>query len=519
MSPTVPADLGAKRHDSVTIGTQVTNGAQIVGVGLIGIVTMFVGIAVVFALQQPPYYDADEKAHVAYAHEVAGFHLPEIATPADPPASAVQWRAELDSAQDDRYRTVWVANHPPLDYVLSAPIVWWSTLTDRPDGGLLLLRFQNIVLAAVGVVFTFLLGRELARSARLALVGAAIVALVPQGYTYFSRALNDGLAFAAGTAVVWAGLRCLRRGAAGRELALLSGATVVATGARAATMLVSIVVVGAVLVDQMRRSTSPWRDRLLAALRVGMVALGPAALLWGWFYLRNIALYGDIGASQYLLERFSRSARGSVVDMLRWGEIWGSLYHRLATTAPLSWPVPRFATLVAVVGVIGLVVTVGAAAMRRGTIELRALVVCLLATAVVTLTVAQHLAGGGSPYPRYFFPALGVAAVLLGVSYDRLGPRVLPLVLLAVMGMWMVTQVPRGVDPVRLERPRDRGPAPVALQLLPAGDTARLLAATLAVLGAAAAAVALVTLSVRRGDTDEPVAGSDGDPVAAGAQG
>jgi hypothetical protein len=289
-------------------------------------------------------------------------------------------------------------------------------------------------------------------------------------------------------------------------------------------MLVSIVVVGVVLVDAMWRSASPWRDRLLTALRVGLLALGPAALAWGWFYLRNIALYGDIGASHYLLERFSRTARGSVGDMLRWGEIWGSLYHRLATTAPLSWPVPRFATLVAVVGLIGMVVTVGRAAMRRGTIELRGLVLCLMATAVVTLTVAQHLAGGGSPYPRYFFPALGVAAVLLGVSYDRLGPRVLPLVLLAVMGMWMVTQVPRGVDPVTLERPRDRGPAPAALQLLPAGDTARLLAASLAVLGAVVAAVVLVAVSVGRRDAADAGVAADpavavGEPVAAQAQG
>lgn len=474
-------------------------------IGLIGVVVAFTAVAGLFALQQPPFYDADEKAHLAYAHEIADLRLPEVATVARPPLNAYQWRAELSAAQDSRYRRIWVANHPPLNYVLSAPLIWVAEATDRPDGGLLLLRLQNIALAAVGVVFTYLVGVEVTRRRRLGLVAAAIVALVPQGHTYFSRALNDGLAFAAATALVWAGLRVMRLGPRRDTLGWLSGTAVVATGARTATMLLSVGVVAAVVLHLVvtRRHTERAATRWAAAGRVGLVGLGPAALVWGWFYVRNARLYGDIGGSGYLLDRFGRERRGSVVDLVTWGHMWSRLYRRLTTTAPLDWHVPRFATLVAALAVAGLVVAVAVAAARRATTELRGIALCLMVVAVTALTVAQHLAGGGSVYSRYLFPALGVAAVLAAIGYDRLGPGVAPLALIAVMTVWLVTKIPRSVDVATLERPRDNGPPPLRLQVLPGGDGVRRLLAVLATGGGLVALGVLVTISgaaVRRRD-------------------
>ena len=97
-------------------------------------------------------------------------------------------------------------------YVAVAPLVWASRAAGAPDGGLILMRFANVAFAAVGVVFTFLLASEITRrNHRFALLAAALAALVPQGHAVFSQGLNDGLGFAAGTAVVWAGARCLRR--------------------------------------------------------------------------------------------------------------------------------------------------------------------------------------------------------------------------------------------------------------------------------------------------------------------
>ena len=58
--------------------------------------SLFVGIALLFAFEQPPFVAPDETAHVGYAHEIAGFDLPEITESPDVPDSAVQWQAERD---------------------------------------------------------------------------------------------------------------------------------------------------------------------------------------------------------------------------------------------------------------------------------------------------------------------------------------------------------------------------------------------------------------------------------------
>lgn len=465
-------------------------------VGLIGVVVAFLAIGGLFAVQQPPFYDADEKAHLAYAHEIASLRLPEIDTIADPPAAAVQWHAELATAQDERYLGVWVANHPPLHYIASAPLVWLAEATDRADGGLLYLRLLNLTFAAGGLVFVFLVGTHVARgNRRVGLLATALVALVPQCYTYFSRALNDGLAFAAASGVLFFALRCARPSPARRDLVAMAALVAVAAGTRAATMLMAAAVVVAVAGYHLVRTRSAPRDRARAAARIAAIGLGPAAVLWGWFYVRNHVLYGDVGASSYLLERFQRSRVDSVAGMLTQGHVWSSLYRRLASTAPLDWAVPRFATLVAVVCVVAVAV-LGASGVRRRDRRLAVdATVLLVAIVVVVVTVAQHLAGGGSPYPRYLFPALGAAAVLVAAGLERVGRGVVGVVGVAVLGGWLATRVPIGVDATTLERPRDHGPPPPALQTLPAGDAVRIVLAVVAT-AAAATVIAVLTASV-----------------------
>ncbi len=165
-----------------------------------------------FAFQQAPFFDSDEKAHLGYAHEIADFRLPEIERQPSVPDSATQWRVERSTGRDDRYRAVWVANHPPLHYVAVAPLIWYAETTDRPDGGLLLMRFANIAFAAAGVVFTYLLGTELTggRSPGRPRRSGDRRPRAAGTHLLLAR-LNDGLAFAAGTGLLWAGVRCLRR--------------------------------------------------------------------------------------------------------------------------------------------------------------------------------------------------------------------------------------------------------------------------------------------------------------------
>ena len=65
-----------------------------------------------FAFQQAPFYDADEKAHLGYAHEIADLRLPEIERQPEVPASATQWQVERSTGRDLRYRAC-VGRQPP----------------------------------------------------------------------------------------------------------------------------------------------------------------------------------------------------------------------------------------------------------------------------------------------------------------------------------------------------------------------------------------------------------------------
>lgn len=479
--------------------------------GAVGAVVAFIGIALMFAFEQPPFAPPDETAHLGYAHEIADLDLPEVTEPADVPSRAVQWQAELASRRDDRYRDVWVANHPPLFYVLTAPLIWLSNVMDRADGGLMFLRLANVTFAAVGVGLTYLLGRDLSGGVRrIGVAAAAIAAFVPQGHALFSEAMNDGLGFAAATAVVWAAVRCIggRSGNWGaRDLALLSVAAAVCAGARSTTLLVAVVTVAWVAVTRFHRTSGSTPRRLSAAAVVAAVGLLPAAVLFGWFYVRNWSLYGDFAGSRFLLDRFGRSSRGSLLDVLSWGHLWVDLYHKLMSPSPTftvhAPPGVNPALLLAVAGVV-VVAVIGrtgdvADPAARSPFRRSALALCVAIVVVVIVTVAQHVSGGGSRYARYLLPALGVAAALAAIGFDRLLRRALPAVAVVLMAFWALRNVPSGIDPSRERRRRDGGAAmPDVLQVLPASPWLRSAAVVLVIAGCTALAVSLAAAVTAR---------------------
>ena len=461
-------------------------------IGLVAIVVAFLGIGALHALQQPPFWSTDETAHVGYAQEIASFRLPEIRKFPEVPVEARQWQAERSMANDIRYRGVWVANHPPLHYMAVAPLIWISHATDAADGGLTLMRLANVTFAAIGIVFTFLLASELTgRNHRLALLAAALAALVPQGQVVFSQGLNDGLGFAAGTAVVWAGARCLRRidALTRRDLALLAGTAVVAFGSRAATMLVAIAVVGVVALRRFTRPAPSARVQALRAFSVALIGLGPAVVVFGWFYLRNMVLYGDIGASQYLLEMFLRERQGSVFDMVvRW-PMWSNVYDGLMSPNIRRRVVPPGSLLITMIAAVGVGITfvtggVGsendsaAGADRAGHDRISEsstlrwqIALGVVTVALIALTIAQHASGGGNAHARYAMPAIGIAAVLLVIGMERIWSRWAPMTLVAVAGWWSLINLPVDINPGTMLRNRDEGQlAPYPLRALPLSD-------------------------------------------------
>jgi hypothetical protein len=346
------------------------------------------------------------------------------------------------------------------------------------------------------------------------------------------------LGFAAGTAVVWAGARCLRRidALTKRDLALLAGTTVVAFGSRAATMLVAIAVVGVVALRRFTRPAPSVSVQARRAARVALVGIGPAVVAFGWYYVRNMMHYGDIGASQYLLEMFGRQRRGSVFDMIvRWS-MWSNVYEGLMSPTTRRRIVPpgsALITLIAAVGVAIVFVTgrIGrsgesssAGGRPRGDQASEAptlrwqIALGLVSVGLIALTIAQHASGGGNAHARYAMPAIGVAAVLLVIGMERMWSRWAPLALVVIAGWWALINLPVDIDPNTLRRNRDGGQlAPLPLRVLPLSDTWRTGAGVLIALGVVVAAGVLLATARSAGrpvpgaDTAEPATADPGD--------
>ena len=470
--------------------------ASIEVVGVVMAVIVFLAAGTSFALQVPPFNGTDERAHLAYAHAIADGHLPTIEERPDVPGAATQWRHELIHDSDsDSYRTIWVANHPPLHYMLVAPLVWASM--DRADGGLLFLRLANLAFASIGIVFTYLLTTEVTGSRRLGLGAAALAATSACGHYEFAHALNDGLAFAATTAVMWATARVLRRGPSRRDLLIVAATVAVAAGARAASMVVAIVAVGVLAVAELCRAGRPLARRARAAVVTAVVTLLPATIVFGWFYIRNVVLYGDIGGSAYLMDHFDRHPSGGFIASLANGRMWMNIYSALSTrSAPGGETTPAAAIVVAIASIAALAGIATIAVRRPRTarspsarsVSRAALAACAVAVLVVAVTIVQHVSAGGLPWSRYALPALGVLACLFTAGVDVVLPRVLVLVAIGTATVWTAHFLPSRVATEIAAG--DRTP-----EHLPAALSALLLAVSV---GAAVVMLAVLTVSSTR---------------------
>jgi hypothetical protein len=471
-------------------------------VGLGAVILVFVALSALFALGRPYFAGTDESSHLGYAHVVAGLGLPTIEGQPDVPDSATIWQIERASVHDDRYRGVWVANHPPLYYATLAPAIWFSDLTDRADGGLVFLRFANIGYAAAALVFVYLLGVRMGGGIRrIGLTAAAVAGLVGLAPAVFSLGLNDGAGFLAGSAVLWAAVRCLQAPESRpsrRDLVALGVSCVVAAGMRAATMLMAIGVVIVLAAVTWWRGSGAERRR--AVLGIAVAGLAAPALAFGWFYVRNIVLYGDVGASAYLLDRFKRVTRGSVFAMFTEGQIWLRLFRRTTTPSTLRSNVLPGLYMIVAAAVAGVVIALRSGRTADttvdrvpGRIDRTAIALVAVGMAVIVLTVAQHFSGGGMAHSRYLFAALAGFAGFIAIGFDQIWPRVAPALLVAGMAWFSIASLPTPHD--RWMERRQRAFTPPGYEVLsevPGNTFVRGLFAVLLVIGCLVGAAVLV---------------------------
>ena len=115
-----------------------------VRLGVAGTVLAFLTLAGLQAMAVRPYLPPDELYHVGYAATVLDGRLPTLTTPL--PTGRVPLAPD-----DGRPRRIYVANHPPLFYALTALPLGLGEWFEAPRAGFLAARLLSALLAAGGL--------------------------------------------------------------------------------------------------------------------------------------------------------------------------------------------------------------------------------------------------------------------------------------------------------------------------------------------------------------------------------
>ncbi|WIE75746.1 hypothetical protein [Curtobacterium sp. MCSS17_007] len=405
---------------------------------VVAAVVFVVAASVARAFTYPPLEGGDEPAHFDYVLSVWHAHLPVF-------EDGITHHAPFGSTTPVQ----WVAQHPPLYYLVLAPVV--GPLFDSGDALLAVLagRLMSAVMAGGVVLASAWAAWRCFPTARLLPGAVAVVTafagmLVQQGGSIY----NDVLF------VLFSVLACGIAGAAlrtGVTSRLLVGAAIVGAGGMATRLSFALWLVALVVALAVARTVRFGRltgvpARLLAAA----VPVVTAALASGWFWFRNQQLTGSFSGRQadWGIENMGRVVRPRTevaTDPDFWTGLFGIYRGVLDPAEPIQlvqWVLMILPMVLAgVVGLweIGRFRTVPATTGRRRDRTSTTLIVLMFLAVAAILTVVEidYVHGGGAPNTRYSLTILPIITIVIGAGLTAL-PRLFPVLLTAwVLLAWV----------------------------------------------------------------------------------
>jgi 4-amino-4-deoxy-L-arabinose transferase-like glycosyltransferase len=314
------------------------------------ILVAFVLLGATYALVTPPFEASDELWHYPMVrHLAAGNPLP---VQVFDPAQAGPWNQE--------------ASQPPLYYYLGAALTFWIDTSDMEtvrwlnphvDNGVItadgntnlaihdpavspwrgtllavrIVRLASVLLGAATVYLTYRIARLVAPQRPAVYLGAAAVNAFTPMFLFISGAVNnDNLALPlASLAVLLLMQTVVQRRASPRRWLLIGAVTGLAVLTKEGTLGLLPLAWGTAVVARWQQSDTPGRWRSLprwllrATLDFALLML-PVLLIAGWWYLRNLRLYGDIlGWNAFIAVLGERSQPASLAQL--WDEREGFL--------------------------------------------------------------------------------------------------------------------------------------------------------------------------------------------------
>jgi 4-amino-4-deoxy-L-arabinose transferase-like glycosyltransferase len=371
--------------------------------GLIANLITCAGVCAGYGLSSPLYGSKDEVAHVDHAYQLWHGTLISIGDPMRMPQI---WGYTLPFD--------WTGQHPPLFYLLLAPVV--GPLTDA--GHLLAAgmaaRGIALVITCLVVAAVMWTTRQIVPSRPEVSVAAGLVAALSPALTRLGGVVfNDNLFVLWATLLVGQTVWLLRNGPRPRGLVLFGLYAAAALGTR----LPGVVFIGLCATTLgLVWLFGPRRD-WTGILRLGVAVLLAVAVN-AWFYLRNFRATGNWSGMQTDLvgkpgsPLHEREVR-PVLDVAADPDIW----RQLLIPPALQQHVIIGAVLTIAPLVLGLVVGVRAfSRSRREPVRVATALLLLALTAVIVGIQLNYAAGGGGAYWRYLIPLTVVTSLLTALG-------------------------------------------------------------------------------------------------------
>lgn len=409
---------------------------------------LFFILGVTYSVVVPPFEASDEKWHYPMVKFVADYAV----LPVQEPGVETPWRQE--------------GSQPPLYYALAALVTSWIDTSDietvrhlnphadagaTPDGnvnlavhvpareafpwrGTLLavhiVRLVSVLMSTAAVYLTFLIASEVVpRQPALAIGTAAVHAFTPM-YVFISGSVNnDNLVVPLSCLALLILLRMVRPTSDAPNLRVSATqyvglGFVLGLGALTKTSSLALTVLTALVVVMRATRRRSWREFIIG----GLGTLIPLLLVAGWWYLRNLQLYGDISGLDVFIEILGQREVPADAAQL-WRERFSFLAGYWGNFGGLNVPMTEWIygalSDVGVVAAAGLVVgaartswrefswPIRASDLRSFTVERLPVMLCLLWGLGVLIPWAVWASVTWSSQGRLVFPAITVWSLLL----------------------------------------------------------------------------------------------------------
>lgn len=455
----------------------------------------FIASSVAFSVVVPVLEAPDETSHVATVRFISQRHALPIQRPpvfptgqegSQPPLYYLLAAPLWAIAPDQAIAPTWEVNNPRVNFDRAAEprdnrmLYAHSGAEAFPFQGdvlaIHLIRLLSVALGAATIIFTFLLAREVFPKRPLVMILApAIVAFNPL-FTFMSGVVNNDNAIATTAAfVLWCLARWLRRGGSTRLAVALGIGLALAILSKTSGLLLAAATIGVLSVDPLLtrlglrdpgvpgqsggaiprdgapldggsdqavprvRPPRPSADAPTSLVVAGaawwarvVIVFGLAALVCGWWFIRNQILYGDPLGWRVMLLSNGTMVRDSPIGLLEAaGRLWAARWTYWGifgwTNIVLPTQIYRLFDWVVVLDAAALTMAFLAWARRslRGeAIEARrSLVLAMLAgwpVAVFISLVRWVQTVEAADQWRLMFPAVAALGVLLALGIDQI---------------------------------------------------------------------------------------------------